>query len=178
VNDDIDDGRIEERSDILKRIRAILAAPEPSREELREKVAREIERYCGDEDIGDGAGKTWAQWKSNFADRILALLPTKVVVCGECASILGIEEPSEFGPVIITEADRTMLHSEEQLPTLHDLRGIVPYARLREALIDAAVRWAVGGWDCWLTETCKCINCKLIRAVRRVVKERKGGKKT
>ena len=75
VNDDIDDGRIEERCDILKRICAILAAPSPSREELRAKIAWEIEKYCGDDDEGKGASKTWTQWKSDFADRILALLP-------------------------------------------------------------------------------------------------------
>lgn len=35
VSDDNDDGRIEERADILKRIRALLAVPSPEREETR-----------------------------------------------------------------------------------------------------------------------------------------------
>jgi hypothetical protein len=67
------EGCNDEAQRIAVRLRAILAIPEPSRGELRAKIAWEIEKYCGDDDEGKGASKTWIQWKFDFADRILAL---------------------------------------------------------------------------------------------------------
>jgi len=49
------------------------------REGAVERAQVEIEKYCGDEDIGDGAGKTWNQWKADFAasivDAVLGVKP-------------------------------------------------------------------------------------------------------
>jgi len=42
-----------------------------------------------------------------------------------------------------------------------------------KALIEAAVKWTKA-WEKWYVKGCRCHNCLLIRAVRRVVKERKG----
>ena len=43
-------------------------------EQVRERIAREIDRYCGYADVGKGATKPWKQWVSDFRDRLLAAI--------------------------------------------------------------------------------------------------------
>ena len=49
----------------------------------------------------------------------------------------------------------------------------LPMTPAEKALIEAVVKWEKQ-WATWHKEGCDCHNCKLIRAVRRVVKERRG----
>lgn len=45
-----------------------------------------------------------------------------------------------------------------------------------KALIDVAVKWSKWEWTGLEKEGCDCLNCKLLRAVARVVRERRKGK--